>query len=405
MSWGTLTVGRLTLKENYTLTDAVNASSGDRSVALTGVETSPQRPMAELLALGEDLGTLLRQVVPVTFSQKVERNGYYEVQDVNVAALLWQGEAAAVNWTLSLNFVGPDNAVDVESRLANVVRANDFVLAGERLHAPPIGHYSYQVGTATPATVVRTGVDGAITAYRSIPAATNPRWGSPVASYLTGAVRILHNSVVRAGAGIALTPTGWEMNNGLVRVKADTVAITSTLRVGAWTGAAWQDKGWDVRIGGTTVTPAQMKSVTVLRNDPEMCTVRIIIQQAVDSSRKILDVSLRRGSRFIEGYVQRPSSGTLDVVLDVPEARTDNSATGYVLATANDAAGNRFVAGSAKTFTAHVDGGVSKAATTTLDFFVGVEAGGTGAVAGDGAVALRDQYIGAMSETSRMVPR
>lgn len=403
MSRGTLTVGRLTLKEDYTLVDAVNAASGDRSISLAGVETNPPRAIAELVALGEDLGTLLRQTLPVLFSQKAERNGYYQVQDVNVTSLLWQGEAAAITWTLALNFMGPDNAVDVESRLANVVRANDFTLTGERWHVPAQGHYSYQVGTATPTTVVRTGEAGAITVYRAIPAAINPRWGSAAASYLNGAVRVLNSSVLRAGAGILVTPTGWELNNSLVRLRPETGAVTTTLHVAAYTGGAWQDKSWDIKIGGVTVVPSHIKAATVLRNDPEMCTIRLVVQLPANSARHLIDLSLRRGSRFIEGYVQTVSAATIVVTPDVLEAATNNTATGYTVATANDGAGNRFVVGSARTVTTESNGGIQKAATTTLDFFVGVEAGGTGAVAGDQAVQLRDQYIGAMSETSRMV--
>lgn len=403
MSRGTLTVGRLTLKEDYTLTDAVNASSGDRSIALTGVETNPPRAWYDLQAVSEDLGAMLRMVVPVTFSQKAERNGYYEIQDVNVQALTWVGDASAVTWTLSLNFMGPDNAVDIESRLANVVRANDFTLPGERWHAPSIGHYSYQVGTATPTIVTRTGEAGAIVVYRAIPAAISPRWGSPVASYLNGAVRVLNNSVVRAGAGISVSATGWELNNGLVRLRPETGVVVTTLHVAAYTGGAWQDKSWDIRINGVTVVPSHIKSATVIRNDPEMCTVRLLLQLPANSARHLVDLSLRRGSRFIEGYVQTVSSTTIAVTPDTLEAATNNTATGYTVATANDAAGNRFVVGSARTVTTETNGGIQKATTTSLDFFVGAEAGGTGAVAGDQAVNLRDQYIGAMSETSRMV--
>lgn len=378
MSWGTLTVGRLTLKENYTLVDAVNAASGDRSIALTGVETSPNRPMAELVALGEDLGAMLRQVVPITFSQKADRNGYYEVQDVNVTYLVWQGEASAVNWTLSLNFIGPDNAVDIESRLANVVRANDFVLAGERTHAPPIGHYSYQVGTSIPATVVRTGEAGAMTVYRAIPANTNPRWGSPVASYLTGAVRILNNSVVRSGVGISLSATGWEISNGLLKVKAETVAVDATLRVSVWSGGAWHDKVYDVQVDSVTMDDSHFKAATVTRNDPEACSVRIAAQSPNNSSRRYIDVLLRRGSRFAEVYVQRPTSGEISCTPDVATSWVNNTvASGYVIETGPDAFGNKAIVGSAKTCSLHASGGITKLATTTLDFYVGAEVAGS----------------------------
>jgi hypothetical protein len=140
------------------------------------------------------------------------------------------------------------------------------------------------------------------------------------------------------------------------------------------------------------------KSVTILRNDPEMVVIRILFQLPVNTNRRILDLSLRRGSRTVEGYVQDVSSTTIVVTPDVLEAATNNSASGWMRATSNDAAGNRFVVGSARTFATETNGGIQKTTTPTLDFFIGVEAGGSAAVAGDQGLNLRDQYIGAMAE-------
>jgi hypothetical protein len=398
MPWGTLQLGGLLLKETDTLTDATNANTGERAVKVEGRETVPGATLADIEAKQEDIVSIMGRTLPAVFQRKTLYNGYYVVTDANAEYEKWVEGPAQVRWSLALGFLGPDSAVDLESRLANVVRLNDFSLAGERWHAPPVGHYSYQVGTAVPSLVSRTSADGVVVVYRSIPAATNPRWGASPANYLLGRVRVLQGAIERAGVGITLTPTGWEMNNALVRVKVDTIAAASTLRVAAWTGAAWQDKSWDVRYAGTTALPAHVKSATVMRNDSEMCTVRLVLQLPADSSRKLLDVSLRRGSRFIECYAQTVAAVTLVATPDTLEAAVDTSASGYMRATSNDAAGNRFVTGSARSFTADANGGISKAATTTLDFFIGVEAAGTGAVAGDQATNLRDQYIGAMTE-------
>lgn len=398
MAWGTLQLGGLLLKELDTLVDATNANTGERAVRLEGRETVPGATLAAVEAKQEDVVGLMGRVLPAIFERKTLYNGYYLVTDANAEYEKWVEGPAQVRWSLSLGYLGPDNTVDLESRLANVVRLNDFSLTGERWHAPPIGHYSYQVGTSVPSTVSRTSVDGAIVVYRSLPAATNPRWGASPANYLLGRVRVLQGSIERSGRAITLTPTGWEVNNALVRVKPDPVGSNSTLEVSAWTGGAWRTKLWDVRYGGTTALPAHIKSATVMRNDPEMCTIRLVLQLPADSSRKLLDVSLRRGSRFAECYAQTVAAATLVATPDTLETAADTSASGYMRATSNDAAGNRFVIASARSFTAEANGGISKAATTTLDFCIGVEAGGTGAVAGDQATNLRDQYIGAMAE-------
>lgn len=377
MAWGTLQIGALVLKETDILTDATNANTGERAVKAEGRETTPGTTLATLEAVQEDIMSLIGRTFPVQFQRKTSYNGFYTVTDTNAEFEKWVEGPAQIRWSLSLLYLGPDNTVDIESRLANVVRANDFALVGERWHAPAIGHYAYQVGTASPATVVRTGADGAMTVYRGIPAATSPRWGSSATTNTGGRVRILQGALERVGVGITLTPTGWEMNNGLVRVKPETIAPTSTLRVGVWSGGSWREKAWDVRIAGVTIDDSHFKAVTVLRNDPEACSLRIVAQFPSVTTRYIIDCTIRRGSRFVECYVQRPSAGEISCIPDVNTAWVDNTvASGYVIEITPDVDGNKAIVGSAKACTLHAQGGITKLATTTLDFYVGVEAAG-----------------------------
>lgn len=398
MAWGTLQIGGLLLKELDVLTDATNANTGERAVRVEGSETVPGATLAAVESKQEDVMGLIGRLVPVIFQRKALYNGYYLVTDTNAEYEKWVEGPAQVRWSLAMEFVGTEGQVDIESRLANVVRLNDFALTGERWHAPAIGHYAYQTGSTVPSFVARTGADGVMNVYRAIPAATNPRWGATAPNYLLGRVRLLQGAIERTGVGVSLTATGWEVNNALVRIKP-AVSGTSTFTISAWTGGAWRDKDWDMRFSGTTVLPASnVLAVTVLRNDPEMVVLRLVVQMASDSSRRLVDISLRRGSRFVEGYVQVAAGSTIAMTPDVAETATDNHTTGWMRATSNDAAGNRFVVGSARTFATETNGGIQKAATTTLDFFVGVEAGGSGAVSGDQGLDLRNQYIGAMAE-------
>lgn len=397
MAWGTLQLGGLLLKETDILTDATNANTGERAVHLEGRESVPGTTLVDAEAKQEDIVGLFGRVVPAQFQYKTLYNGYYLVSDANAEYEKWAQGPAQVRWTLALDFIGPETTVDLESRLANVVRANDFALTGERWHAPAGGHYSYQLGNTVPALVARTSADGALTVYRSISAGLNPRWGASPSGYLLGRARVLQGGIERTAVQATLTPTGWEVNNALVRVRPD-ISGGATLGVAAWTGAAWQNKNWDIRLGGTTILPAHFKAATVLRNDAEMVVLRLVVQLPANSSRRLIDLTLRRGSRFVEGYVQDPSSTTIVVTPDVLETATDNHTAGWMRATSNDAAGNRFVTGSARSFTAETNGGITKATTPTLDFFIGVEAGGSGAVSGDQGLDLRNQYIGAMAE-------
>jgi hypothetical protein len=140
--------------------------------------------------------------------------------------------------------------------------------------------------------------------------------------------------------------------------------------------------------------------VTVLRNDLECVTVRLT--KSLAPGRITVDLTLRRGSRLAEIYVQHQFGTTLKLVRATAEATT--ASTGYLTATAADANGHKFVMGSTRTFVAdNVNGGLSRAATPTLDAFVAIEP--SGAAAGDQAAHLWAQYLGAASETVKGVRR
>ncbi len=329
-------------------------------------------------------------MLPVTFTDKPERDGYYTSSAPSSDLVDWQGEVVTSSWKLDLTRIGLDNETDLQSRLAGTVRANDFALTGERWHAPPIGHYAYYTGTTQPSTMTRTSEDGALTVYRSVPAGVSPRWGCAPADYGNARVRVLSDSIERTGVNTTIAASAWELSNALVRVRPS----GSHLEVSAYDGTQWESKNWNITVAGSAV--AAWTAVTVLRNDFEAGAVRLT--QSRGPGRATLDLTLRRGARFVEGYLQADTSGTLAASLATLENTTSFASAGYVVATSNDAAGNKYTAGSAHNFTAHASGGVSKASSVALDFYLGVVVNGSSAVSGDAASNLRDQYIASLPE-------
>lgn len=395
MTWGELRVGRVVTRETNTLSRAVDAS-GLQTITVSGQDTwpIPGITQTDVNARQDDLLSLLGKMVPLVFERKTEHNGYYWITAVDTTKLLWVGEAASGGWNFTAQLIGPDNAVDIESRLATPIRANDFALTGTRWHAPAIGHYAYFTGSTTPSgTVVRTGENGAHTVYLGVPA-VNPRWGCAVANYTAGRVRLLSGTYERAGENISLSPTNWTLYNGLVRI----TALTSggQLLIEHHDGTQWEGKQWHIAKGGATTSLGTFDAATVLRNDPEVIVLRLL--RNASPGRTLVDLTLRRGARIVEVYIQTSTSTTLGAYLNTNEAFTNG--TGVNTATANDAAGNKAVVGSARTYTANANGGLSKAAVTAMDLWIGSVVGGTGAAAGDAANDLRDQYIGTPSETS-----
>lgn len=403
MSWGTLTVGRLYLRETYELSHQVNATTGEQSVTIEGLESSPPWTGDQLRARQEDVIALYDRALPVVFSSKDNHSGFYTVSDTGSKLTNWP-EAEFFGWNLSLKRIGTENAVDMESRLASVVRLNNFALTGERWHAPAVGAYGYFLGIGgTPSgTVSRVLADseGTITVYRGIPAGVNPTWGITAPNYLLGRVRFKADSQERSGTGIRLDATGWELTNGLVRVTP--LSSSGILRVESWDGGAYSVTPLDIAAAGGTL--AAFDSVTLLKNDFECVVVRLV-KSLSPSGRVLCDLTLRRGSRFVEGFIQSSASNTISLTVNGGLATTNNAASGYIVASGDDAAGNRYIMGSAHTFTGSTGGVISLATTTSFGFFAGHVIGGGSPVSGDGAATLVDQYIGSLAEQTLAVKR
>lgn len=410
MTFGTVAVGRLSLVEipaNAAASAAQPASSGQapRTLSLTGQESLPASSATSIAALQAkqaDLLGIVDAVVPVVFTDKTDLSGYYTVASAGTNEINWTGEVVTVDWTLGLIRAGSDTEVDIESRLTGGVRNNSFSASGARWHAPPIGHDAYWSGTgSTPSTVTRTGADGAMTVYLGLPTPCIPRYDCTVANYLNGRVRFVDSGgFERSGIMFGTPVTGWTLHNALVRVQP--IASSGILSIDAWTGGAWQTKNWDVLIGGVSL--GAPKTISLLRNEPEIVVIRLLWSRS--PGRVTADITLRRGSRFAEFYIQAEVAATLKVVRGTTEAGSSGGGGAYVTATSNDGAGNKFIVGSALTNTADTtNGGISLAATTTLDAFVGVVAGGSGAVSGDLAADLFGQYCSAPAELVQAVRR
>jgi hypothetical protein len=391
VSYGTTTIGRLVLRETFPVTEG-NSSNG-RTMALAGQESAPPLTNAGVTARHDDIMALPDSPMNVVFTDKPDRNGFYVVTDSSADYTSTISAILTSDWKINLNRLGSESEIDMESRLTGTVRLNDFSLIGERWHAPAIGHYSYYTGASIPTPATRTSVDGALTVYRGLASGTSPRWGVPPTSYPGGRVRVLDNAVERAGVDTPVSAGAWEINNALVRVRP--LTSNGSLEVAAWDGAQWDTKNWNVTVAASGAPITAWSAATILRNDFEQCVLRLIAP--LSPGRVTLDLTLRRGSRFVECYLQRGDLQTLAAYLNVLENATNVVSGGYVVATNNDAGGNKATAGTARTFTPHGSLGIQKSATA-MDFYLGAVMNGTGANAVDTATVLRDQYIGALSE-------
>jgi hypothetical protein len=388
----TVNLGRLpALFEQF---EAKQTDGGDLSLQVIASPSTLSNAAIERLK--DDLLGITGKLIPAVWSDKTFLNGFYMVTGVDLSHWSYPNTPRTVvgNATVQLQQGGYSNTVDVESRLSgSQTRLNDFSGTGEIWHAAAIGHTGYMAGTATPTAVTRTGEDGAVIVYRGLTFGVNPRWGATTTTFGQGRVRFLDsNAEERSAAGVALSPTGWSLSNGLVKVAPRSSG--GVLDISAYTGGAYRTKAWDILLNAVSITP--IDGVDILQNDYDTIVIRLYKGQA--PGRVTVDLKLRRGSRFVEMFVQSNTSATLKVVKAATEAGT-NATAGMVIASVNDGDSNKYVVGSSKTFTADPTiGGISKASAVFLDAFVGVIAGGTGAVTGDQAANLFSQYLGSSTE-------
>lgn len=395
MAWGTVTVGPVQLRET------TDADVDGPTVRIHGQETSlPVAPTAaQIDAAKHNVLGLIDSTVPVTFTDKSELNGFYVVTSASEKLINKQGGAfETVDWALSLELIGTERDVEVESRVPTIARATTVASppAAVFWHAPSPAATSYWTGATVPTVVTRSSADGALPVYLGIPAGVAPRWTVPVASYLLGSARLLFDGIRRVGE---FTPTlaAWQVDNGLVQV---TPGSSGAFTVACWDSGAWlSPKSYQVTVNGSALTTTP--EFTVLRNTPEEVGVRLSYPTL--PGRVTVDLSVRRGARFVTGVLKRHSSATLGVIRTAAEAAT--AQTGGLKATSADADGNRFVMGSAASVTtALTTAAISKAAVLSFDFFLGHEVD-VAPQAGDAFADLWAQYRGSSGELARVVVR
>lgn len=398
-----ITVGRIQLNEAVLRAFEESWDEEGRSVNLSGVIHSSElgRSRYKVGALHDDVLGLPTSLVPVTFGVKSHRNGYYRVVGSSSSLIeLGTQELIQLGWSIDLVKAGNDEELDIESRLAGPInRLNDHSLAGERWHAPAGGHYAYWAGTSSPGTVTRTGADGPIPVYRTLTIDVNPRWACPVENYAAGRVRITDEQE-RAGVGLTLGPQ-WLLSNGLIQFYPS-YTTPGAFQFQWHNGTSWSaEKRFIFTSGGVTLDAPS--AVSVLYNDYDRVTVRILWARS-PVGRIHGDLTLRRGSRFVEAVLKSNSSLTLGVTRGTNEAATAGS--GFIRATSNDGNGNRYVLGSLKSFTSDLTAGaISKASVVRFDAIIGVEIAGSAAVSGDQAANLMAQYVGTPSEVVQAVRR
>lgn len=393
-----LQIGRVILGETDIRPFEETWASDGRSVTLRGI--SHTGTVAQLTALHDDLLGLGDSLVGVSFGVKTHRNGFYTVTGAKSSLIHLGGEQVVrIEWEVDLRREGSVSEVDLETRLSGpLTRANDHTLTGVRWTAPPLIHSAFWAGSESPGVVSRVAEEGTIDVYTELPI-TQPsvRYASDPLTVDLGAARLLENELERSGTGITVDPDGWELSNSLVGLKW----VTDRFQLLYYSGTDWLNKEFYFTVD--TVNPGTPDAVSVLYNQLERVTIRLV--WGMSSGRVTADVTIRRGSRFVEVIMKKPVASSM-AVGQAGAGVAGTLFTGGMVDTANDADGNRFVLGTSRSFESDTGNGwIWKNATARFDVMVGIELGGTSSAAGDAETDLLAQYLGSPSETVVAVRR
>lgn len=393
--WGRVTIGGIPLREELSISE-----SGD-SLSIDGQESSPPSTTKHVRFSHSNILGLRGRIVPVVFTGKSERSGFYQIDNVKSTLLDFSGGAVvSATWSIDMTRIGSQRDVEFETRLPMIARVDDLpgTQAASFWHAPAASVSGYYTGSTVPAgSIVRTTDEGDLTVYTGIPATVPPRWTAPVDGYLVGSARVLLDDVRIAGDD---TPphTSWEISNGIIRVRPD----QGRLAVSMWRGlAGWStEKKYAPSIAGASLATATPE-FTVLRNEPE--EVRVRLTYPTTTGRVQVDLSLRRGARFVTGVLKRHSVANLTIGRTTAE--TGSAFTGGIVAASADTEGVRYVLGSSKNPTSQTTATASltRNSVLLLDFFLGAVLAAP--AANDAHTDLLLQYLGTLGDETRVMTR
>ena len=406
----TITIGRLTFTSPASLSDS--RSGSQHTMNINGVLAPDTLNEAkylrdELLACANGY-----YVVPFIWQGDTSVSGYVKVlgASVNTSRVISGG----YQYSIELEFLGNMGEVEFESQFSGGLIQNDHSVTSttSQFYAPPVDSFSHE-HTSLPSTFARAGEDGTIYLRTSSSLKNaNAKFLCDPANYYKNACEVFTDGIddvnrIRCGMESPNnSPSSTKIQNGLVQMTFVNNTAQSRFIVKSYDGTDYLSSTEFAVSRGASATEWQgWRSVQILKNDPEICTVRLgsYYEATTKDKRLTFDVSLRRGARHFSIVATQFSSAQFNIRPTSTTAYTDS--TSFSRATNNDAAGNRIVLGSPQNFDVDTsNGGINSTANTaTLKAFLGYEFNGSSATGEDQAIKIRDQYLDNIFEVVRLV--
>lgn len=359
-----LTVGRAILDDPDTVRFA------GQSVQLSGLfaasEATEALNVAEYLAVREQLTGMVNNpdmdVWPVSWTEDATIDGFYRVVRTDVTpypvALATGVAQYSVELERPIGLVSPL----CENITNSITMTNDHAVVGDTsticsVWAVPteaLSVVSPTVATGLPAAGSRVTEDGALKLYRTTQASSSGVWTVAPADFWESSARVeamLSGSTFypMVGRSFGATASNWRLNNALVRL-TPTVVSGAVFGIEFYNGTSWSTVQ-DVRINSRSPsTPTYTRNATidtivgvsVLRNSPEACSLRITAKASAPTGSNAdqvlratnghatIDLTLRRGEPLVRMSVTFEGLAGFVSISAGPASGSQTSLTGGV---------------------------------------------------------------------------
>lgn len=372
--------------------------------------------LADTKLLRKELLGQVGNVVVVSWNSHSDFDGFAIMRSVRTTALREDAalqDPGYIRVTLEFDRVGDFSQTELQSLLMVADIDNDHTTTGIPAHAPSVGAKAYNAGEGTPAVIQRTTTEGDIDVVVDIDPDVDPTWSVDPVDYYKGAVTFTAEDELRAGLEMPMDPTDWVLGNGLVEVRPSAFqgATDGEWEVRFYDGTAWGSWiDFEIRWAGTNKVPT-WDYVTLIANRPEVCAVRLV-RDAVTAPfdtphRHQLDLTLRRGMRFMSGLYQFSGVAQQHQVGRATTAAATRNAGASFISFDTLVSGDRVLLGCPKSFTEDTTNGRVQLNTAArqLPFFIGAAVDNAANGTDNGPSDIAQQYIGSVDEFVRAVRR
>lgn len=320
-----------------------SADSSGSSITLEG--GTAYADLEQSLALRQQLLGYVdspdEEFVPVVWDEYPAFNGYYRVTGASVDGKPGQAAVGKVMFSCDLERVQGSAAALIELTLLGTKRqdATGWSAPTPTYGLPEAAQSALETYIDAGLTsrngayieMTRSGEQGdVLVCASSFGKSTVDYYIDPARYYDAAAtLRVGETPELRVAVGrqIANRPDAWSLSNGILEVRP-VVGDTLTLQFRMWSDDDWSP--WETAEFQQGVSHQGLPaahSITVLRNSPESVTIRLLT--ASERNPVALDLTLRRGSRFVHAVFGQPSGFSPGVEFSHFAAPGDVDPSGY----------------------------------------------------------------------------